>query len=105
MAKAIDILLDQEFQAEQDNDEVKTTWILRTLSGLEFLSCTTGGYVDHDRFITLGLTGWKDFFSSDGEQIEFSKKDIARIPAPILQEISYKVQEISSLSEDERKNS
>lgn len=105
MAKAIDILVDQEFQSEKDTDEIKTTFMLRSLTGLEFLSCTSGGYVDHPRILELGITGWRDFNNSDGSPIEFSRHNIGRIPALILQDLSFRIQTISSMKDDERKNS
>lgn len=104
MAKAIDILIDQEFVSEQDDDEVKTTWLLRSLTALEFLRCTSRGYVDHDMILEYGITGWRDFKDGNGEDIPFSKVAINRIPPMILQDISFKIQEISTLSEGERKN-
>lgn len=105
MAKAIDILIDQEFISDLDTDENKTTWMIRSLSGLEFLSCVNANGVDHQRVLELGLTGWKDFPDVDGSEIEFSKPNIGKIPAVFLQDISFKIQEISSMSEAEAKNS
>lgn len=105
MAKAIDILIDQDFISDLDTDEKKTTWVIRTLSGLEFLSCVNTTGVDHQKVIELGLTGWRDFNNADGSAIEFSKPNIGRIPAEILQDISFKIQNSSSVSEEEAKNS
>ena len=105
MAKAIDMIVDSEFVSEYDDDEVKTTWILRTLSGIEFLKCTSKGYVDHEMIIDLGLTGWRDFKDSNGHDIQFSQQDIIRIPPMILQDISFAIQNLATLGEDERKNS
>ena len=105
MAKAIDILIDQDFVSDLDTDESKTTWVLRTLSGLEFLSCITAAGVDHQKVIELGLTGWRDFNNADNSAIEFSKPNIGRISAEILQDISYEIQAMSSVSEEEAKNS
>ena len=105
MAKAIDILIDQDFVSDLDTDENKTTWIIRTLSGLEFLSCVNAAGVDHQKVLELGLTGWKDFPDADGSEIEFSKPNIGRISAELLQDISFKIQGISSLSEEDAKNS
>lgn len=104
MTTALAILTDVEFQAKTDMSDNKTTWILRSLSGLELLECTRRGYVDHAEIIHKGLTGWKDFYDSNGVAIEFKQDNIGRINGLILQELSYEIQELSSMTEDERKN-
>jgi len=105
MAKAIELLIGKEHQSDVDTDELKTTWILRTLTGIEFMRCTAHGFVDHEMIIELGLTGWKDFPDAEGNEIEFSSKNIGRIPPLILQDISFEIQTMSQLGEEERKNS
>ncbi len=105
MAKAINVVIDQEYQSDKDDDELKSTWMLRSLSGLEFLECTSRGYVDHDMILQKGLTGWKDFMDGEGNQIVFTRSHIGRIPPIILQDISFEIQKISTLTENERKNS
>jgi len=105
MAKAVDLVIDKEYISENDTDEKKTTWIIRTLTGLEFMKCTAGGYVDHEMIIDLGLTGWKDFPDNEGVEIEYSIENIGRIPPLLLQDISFEIQMLSSLGESERKNS
>lgn len=105
MAKAIELVVDKEFVSKHDNDEIKTTWIIRTLTGIEFMRCTASGYVDYEMTIMLGLVGWKDFNNEDGSPIEFSKENIGRIPPLILQDISFQIQSLSSMGDDERKNS
>jgi len=105
MAKAIELLIGKEYQADADTDELKTTWILRTLTGIEFMRCTAHGYVDHEMIIGLGLTGWQDFPDSEGKEINYSVENIGRIPPLILQEISFEIQTMSQLGESERKNS
>ena len=106
MAKALNTVINQEFISEHDDEEeVKTTWILRSLTGLEFLECCSAGFVDHEKIINYGLVGWKDFMGADGNPIEFHRADIQRIPATYLQDISFKIQTISTVSEEETKNS
>lgn len=105
MAKAIEMVRDKEFISEQDTDGSQTTWLLRTLSGLEFIRATGGGYVDHDYILTTGITGWKDFPDDSGKEVEFSVANINLIPPLILQDISFELQEMSGLGESERKNS
>lgn len=105
MAKAIELVVGKEFKSDSDKDDLQTTWVLRTLTGVEFMRCTSGGFVDHEMIINLGLTGWKDFPDSDGKEIEFSIENIGRIPPLILQDISFEIQTMSSLGGEERKNS
>lgn len=106
MAKALNIVINQEFISDQDKDEeIKTTWILRSLTGLEFLRCCSSGYVDHDMIIELGLVGWKKFLDGEGKDIEFHVNMIPKIPPLYLQDISAEIQRISIITEDERKNS
>lgn len=104
MAKAIEILIGKEIVSEYDTDEVKTTWIIRSLSGFEFIEATKHGYVDHEYILTHGITGWKDFKDASGNPLEFSIENIARIPPVILQELSFAIQEMASIGESERKN-
>jgi len=105
MAKALNVLIDQEYKSDKDDDELQTTWMLRSLSGLEFLECTSRGFVDHDLILSKGLTGWNDFLDLDGNQIKFSASYIGRVPPIILQDLSFEIQKISTLTENERKNS
>jgi hypothetical protein len=104
MAKAIDLLVDQEFQSEYDSDDVKTTFMLKSLSGMEYLECTSKGFVDYEKIIKIGLTGWKNFPDNEGVEIPFDVENMSRIPPMILQDISFQILNISSNSEDERKN-
>lgn len=105
MAKAIEIVTGVEFQSPLDDDEVKTTWILKSLSNSDFLDCVKLGEVDHVGFVHKGLTGWKNFVTESGEEIEFCEDMISQIPPTILLDVSLKIQAISSLNENERKNS
>ena len=105
MAKAIELVVGKEFKSDSDKDDLQTTWILRTLTGVEFMRCTSNGYVNHEMIINLGLTGWKDFPGVDCKEIEFSIENIGRIPPLILQDISFEIQTMSSLGGEERKNS
>lgn len=105
MTKAIDILIDKEFISKIDKDEIPTTWILRSMTGIEFLEVTAMGRVDHEKILNWCLTGWKKFIGSDGKEIEFSRENINRVPPIILQDISLEIQEMSAVSEKERKNS
>ena len=104
MAKALDVLIDQEFVSKLDEDETPTTWMLRSLTGVEYLECFSTGKCDHNMILSRGITGWKNFPDKDGNEIEFSIGNINRIPAPILQDISFEIQGMSSLNEEERKN-
>ena len=104
MAKAIELVVGKEFIAEHDTDDEKTTWSLRTLTGIEFMRCTAHGFVDHEMIISLGLIGWKDFPDEAGNEIEYSSANIGRIPPLILQDISFEIQTMSQLGEKERKN-
>ena len=104
MAKAINMIVGQDFISDNDEDEVKTIWKVRTLNGFEFLECTSQGFFDHALCIHKGLTGWENFKDIAGNDIEFSDDNISLIPALILQEISLEIQIMSSLTEDERKN-
>ena len=103
MAKALEVLFNQEFISEYDDDDVKTSWELRSLTGMEFLKACTNG-VDYEKMIELGLTGWNDFKDSSGNQIPFSVDEIRLIPTLILQDIALEIQKMSMLNEDERKN-
>ena len=105
MAKALNILIDQPFTSDHDDDETKTTWFYRTLTALEWLEVTQTGAVNYQLILEKGLTGWKDFIDGEGNQIPFALEEINRIPPFILQDIAFKIQEDSMLSEDERKNS
>ena len=105
MAKAIELVVGKEFFSKHDTDDKKTTWILRTLSGIEFMRCTQSGFVDTEMVINLGLTGWKDFPDKGGNEIEFSVKNFKYIPAFIAQDIYSELEKISLLSGEERKNS
>ena len=106
MAKALHLVTDKEFQSEKDEDDKKTTWLLRTLTGLEFLRCTSSGYVDHEMIIALGLVGWRDFPDEEsGKEIEFSVVNIGLISPLLLQDISFEIQTMSQLGAEERKNS
>ena len=105
MAKAIELVVGKDFVSKNDTDDEKTTWILRTLTGIEFMRCTAHGFVDHEMIIELGLTGWKDFPDAEGNEIEFSTENTGRIPPLILQDISFEIQTMSQLGESERKNS
>lgn len=104
MTTALAMLTDYDYQAEHDESDKKTTWILRSLSGLEMIECTHRGYVDHAEVLHRGLIGWKDFVDSTGKDIPFSEDKISLINALILTDISYEIQNISALTEDERKN-
>lgn len=104
MAKAIDLLVKKEYVSEADTDEEKTIWLLNTLSGLQFMQCTSNGFVDHEMIIRLGLSGWLNFHDFAGNEIEFSAENINRIPALILQDISFEIQGMSGLMGEERKN-
>lgn len=104
MAKAIDLVADVEFQSPRDDDDVKTTWILRSLTSFEFMRCTTRPDEMYERFVELGLIGWKDFNDCHGNPIEFSVENMDRIPPIVLQDISFEIQKLSVLTEDERKN-
>lgn len=105
MAKAIDIITDQVYISEIDEDEIKTEWLIRSMTAHEFMKCTSKGFVDHKMITEIGITGWTNFHDGKGNQIEFSVANIARIHPMMLQELSYKIQSISTLSGEERKNS
>ena len=106
MAKALSVINDYEFVSDLDKDEeIKTKWILRSLTGREFLRCVQNGIVDHELIINYGLIGWKDFPDEDGKDIEFNLANIDRIPSEYLAEISFKLQEMAQLQDDEIKNS
>jgi hypothetical protein len=105
MAKAINLVNDARFESDADTDEKKTTWILRTLTGVEFIRATANGYVDHEMILNAGIVGWENFVNEDGTDIEFSIKNVGRIPPTILQDISFEIQAMSGLAEKERKNS
>lgn len=105
MAKAIDIVGEVEYISPKDTDEEKTTWILRSLTGFEFMECTTDYDTMYTKFVKRGLIGWKNFKDSKGEEIPFSVENMGRIMPIILQDISFKIQDISVLSEEETKNS
>ena len=104
MAKALALVADYEYQSDKDPDEVKTTWILRSLTSFEFMQCCGNGVVDDAMFVRTGLVGWRDFVDAAGEEIEFSVENMGRIPPLIVQDLSFKIQNISVLSEDDRKN-
>jgi len=104
MARAIEMLTGVEFKSDYDTDKKKTTWILKSLSSVEFLECTCGGSIDHAEFVHKGLTGWKNYKDSKGKIVEFSEDAIPTIPPNILLDISLEVQGISTLTEKERKN-
>ena len=95
MAKAVNLVTDVPYQCEADTDEVKTTWMLRSLTGGEMMDITKQGFVDHNLILELGIVGWKDFYDHTGEkEIEFSKANIQLIPGLLFQELSFKIQEL-----------
>ncbi len=53
--------------------------------------------------VRCGLKGWKNFKDGDKE-IVFSEKNIEKIPFQIINELSDKLFELNSLSEQETKN-
>jgi len=105
MTKAIEMLTGVKFTSDFDTDKKKTIWLLKSINSLEFIDCNGNGYVDHVLFVHKGLTGWENFRDHKNKQIEFSVENISRIDPNILLDISLKVQDISTLSEKERKNS
>jgi len=105
MARAVEMVVGKEFVSEYDTDKKKTTWLLRTLTGGEYMRCTRQGYVDDALIVEFGLTGWNDWIDDDNKPIEFSVAQIARIPPLIFQDISFAIQSLSTVSDEERKNS
>lgn len=106
MATALNFLIDQEFVSPDDKDEVPTTWIYRTLSGIEVETCyNNDGTLNRGRIVELGLTGWRDFPDYEGNQMAFSQAKIGHIPATILVDISFEIINKSMMTEKERKNS
>ena len=105
MAKAIDLILEKEFQCEADTDEIKTTWLLRSLTGSEWLKCTANGFVDIDLILEYGICGWRDFPDANGNEVPYSRINIGRIDPVYLQEIYIELQRMASMGEEERKNS
>lgn len=53
----------------------------------------------------LGCTGWKGVTDAEGKELKFSLLNLVKIPAKIAFEVGAKVIGISSLTEDDRKNS
>ena len=105
MAKALHLVTDREYISKADDDENKTTFILRSLTGLEFIDCTSGGFVDIKMILRLGLTGWRDFPDEvTGEEIEFSVENFKYVPPLLIQDISFEIQAMSQLGAEERKN-
>lgn len=104
MAKALKVITGERFKSSQDTDKVKTVWLIRGLTSLEMLRATSKGYVDHDMILMLGITGWEKFKDGKGKDIPYDVNNIERIPPDILQDISFKIQELSNMTEDERKN-
>ena len=105
MVKAVELIIGKEFISEYDDDEVKTKFLINTLKGKEFLRATMRGFVDIDYILDTGLVGWKDFYNEDGTPVEFSQENIDKVPPLILQDIAFAIQSLSTLEEDERKNS
>lgn len=105
MAKAVELIVDQNYVSDFDKDETKTTWTLRALTCFEYMDATKEGFVNHGAIVGYGLTGWKDFPDENGDQIEFSVENMKYIPPLIAQDLSLAIQNIAALSEDERKNS
>ncbi len=105
MSQPIELFTDQKFESKHDDDKLKTTWFLRSMTGFEFLKATSQGEIDHEYVINTCLTNWTDFFDIEGTQIPFSKENISRISPIILQDISFQIQSLSVVTEKERKNS
>lgn len=104
MAKALKVFSEYEYVSPLDEDETPTTWILRSLDAIEFQSTVESGDIKWEQYALLGITGWRNFPDSDGNEIEYSKENIGRIPPAILQDLEIKIQALSVMTEDEQKN-
>lgn len=104
MATARQLIADQEFVSKEDHDEVKTTWVIRSMSAFEWVTATNSGKVDWNYMVSTCLTGWTNFRDESGSNIEFSANSMGMIPPLIFQDIATEIMRISSMTEDERKN-
>lgn len=61
----------------------------------------TGYYVAFE----IGCTNWRNVTDHEGKDLPFSLRSLGKIPIKIAMEIGAQIVNVSSLTEDERKNS
>lgn len=115
--KALPKFIPEWFTPEsQEEESTPTRFKLQGLTGPQFLevqsevSQSGGGMIlvtgrGLNIAVNYGLTDWENFTDDDGEELPCTRGNIARIPMEILSELSSKIMDLSSVSEDERKNS
>ena len=106
MAVANKIVADFDFISDlDDNEDVKTTWKLRGLTGIEWLDCVSTGRVDYAKVIRYGLIDWSNYVDSEGNQIEFNQVHFDQIPSGYLTDIYLQLDKATRTGVEERKNS
>lgn len=98
----------------QSDDDEKTEFRLKPLDGDEY-----GELADHMRLengvlritaeglrqgLRLGLVDWRNFTTTNGETLEFSRVNFRFIPYNVRADLVSRIVEISQLSEDTEKN-
>ncbi len=114
--KALPKFIPEWFTPEgQEEESTPTRFKLQGLTGPQLLevqaesSQSGGGMImitgrGLNMAVNFGLKDWENFTDADGVELPCTRGNIRRIPMEILSELSSKILDISSVSEDERKN-
>jgi len=111
MVQALEVISEFDFVCDVDKDDDgnnkadATIWKLRALTGMEWVRCSSTGRVNHELVVNIGLVGWSNFLDKDGKPIEYCLANMSRIPSGVLVDIFLKIDQVSTLGEEERKNS
>jgi hypothetical protein len=96
------------------NTETDARFKLKPLDNLTMADIISDGSMKGGNFslskagrrllLAQGLVGWEGITDENDAPVEFTQKHFKSIPYPILLEIAMKLIEISSVSEEDRKN-
>lgn len=98
MLEGIDVRQEIEFVSKKDKTEPKTVFILRPLSGMDRLNIIQGGGSSAQKALQTSIIEIKN---NDNVSVE---DYINMLDLEVLDEIMEKINDISSIKDDDKKN-